>query len=1495
MAREETYIVNTQLNAVQAKNELKELERRVAATRSEMDKAYASGDKALGDKLHKDLVKAQKEMGGFRVQTRNVSDILDSLSDASINQLRKAAKSLTMQMKNLGTNTAEFAEKSEQLQKVKGRLKELRSEGQEQRGWIGRTTETLNENWGAVTQVLGAFTGLSMTIRKATQDYADMEEAMADVQKYTGQTTEEVHAMNEELKKLDTRTSREKLNALAGDAGRLGITGKDGIMEFIDAADKINVALGDDLGDDAVKNIGKLAQAFGEDKDKGLRGAMLSSGSAVNELAQSSSAAAGYIVNFTARLAGVGTQARMSQTDIMGFASVLDQNMQQEEMAATALSQFISKMFQDPAKFAKIAGKDVKEFTGLLQTDANKAILSFLDAMQQKGGFDQLAPMFDDMGLSGTRATGVLSTLAAKLGDVKEAQNTAAQAYAVGTSVLDEYDIQNNTVQAGIDKAKKEFTDLSVTLGERLMPVVQYAISAGSVFVKVLGTAADFALSHSRAILTLVAAITAYTVIAKADLALTAAVTKSKKVYAAAVAWLTAQSKAYTAALILERDAVSGCSLAQSRLTKVMAAGSGVTKAMVAVTALVKAAYYALTLQFTAAGRAMTAFNVIVKANPWGAAAAVVLAAAAAFAAWYAAMDKTSKAARENAKRLKELSEAQKQVNGIKEEANRQTASEKTRLEALNQIIHDNSCSVRDRKNAIAAVQKVIPQYHASINKEGRLINDNTDSIKKYIAQLNAAAVAQAAFEKLADLQRQKMDALLKAQRKKTNVNAVNREIARGTKTGEYKKDTKITGLGGLAEQAVVVDNDALRAKKAELAIQQEALKTANDEVASLNRQIDAVNSLVESNRKYKKAMDDISMKGSAGTSAVTAPAVQTAYDTGAQKKDRERAEKDSAAQAKKERDEDVRSAKAAADKEVADALAAYSRGETNYEEYLSACEKALTDSVSKRRELYRNDRSQLDKLYAEEKKIKLEYDTKGAKASLVEIEQDQRAVADSLQRDFENADSAIYQDRMALEEALFNNEYDSMKAKQELYAAGSEEYRRLSCEIAELVEKHQFEKAQTYTMMKSQYLREYAEADQKKLVEIALRGADGIFDYEKKALEEKHAEGLLSEEGYQTELNRITEEHARMRGAVTFQASQNTPTSGETSAGEADKALNEARRRAGDNEKERYGGSDSYGVGAIADIVSELEAKKDIFAQLDDMEKKSEITHKQCEDAKAKASKQAWKAIASEASAVMSSVNSVMSSMSSYASACYEAEIAAVERRYDAEIEAAGEDQEKVAKLEEEKQEETNRIKLKQIETEAKISTAQVLIDTAMAVAKGYADYGPILGSVLAALSLAMGVMQVATIQKQAEAQKAALEYYEGGYTGGSRYRKEAGVVHEGEFVANHNTVNNPNLTPLLDMIDAAQRNNTSGSLTDEDLRAVTGTGGSAAIVSPVVNVTTDNGELQAALSKVERVMAGLEAGISGGIRAYSVVSGPDGSYEQTRRYEKLLKNKAK
>ncbi len=125
--------------------------------------------------------------------------------------------------------------------------------------------------------------------------------------------------MGESLSKIDTRSSQAELMELATTAGKLGITGKENIEAFVRAADQI-----EDLGEGAIREIGKISDVFGLTDTYGIEQAYLKIGSAINSLGQASSASEAYLVEFTQRLAGVGKQAGMTVDQILGYGSALD-------------------------------------------------------------------------------------------------------------------------------------------------------------------------------------------------------------------------------------------------------------------------------------------------------------------------------------------------------------------------------------------------------------------------------------------------------------------------------------------------------------------------------------------------------------------------------------------------------------------------------------------------------------------------------------------------------------------------------------------------------------------------------------------------------------------------------------------------------------------------------------------------------------------------------------------------------------------------------------------------------------------------------------------------------------------------------------------------------------------------------------------------------------------------------------------------------------------
>ena len=436
------------------------------------------------------------------------------LTNLSLRDLGKRQKDLNSILRQLNPNTELYRQYAEQLKQVNNRIRELRGTANETRFSLAKLADGFNRYGAIAASAVATLTGVTLTMRSCVDEYAKMEEAQSQVIKYTGLAKNEVSELNEEFKDMDTRTARTRLNELAGDAGKLGISTKKGVKEFVEAADMINVALGEDLGEDAITQIGKLADMFGDD-DRSLKENMLAVGSAVNSVAQNSSAAEPYLVSFTARMGGVGKQADMAITDIMGFASALDQNMLRSEMASTALSGLILKLYQEPAKYAKLAGIEVEAFTKLMSEDANEAVLVFLEALNRLGGMDKLAPVLDQMSLSGVEAASVISALAGNVEKVRKEQQGASQAFAEGTSVINEFAVQNSTVQAELDKAKKRFADIRVELGEQLLPVMKYMITTGSLTVKSLSAIVSVLMENKRIIVTVTAAVGAYILVVK--------------------------------------------------------------------------------------------------------------------------------------------------------------------------------------------------------------------------------------------------------------------------------------------------------------------------------------------------------------------------------------------------------------------------------------------------------------------------------------------------------------------------------------------------------------------------------------------------------------------------------------------------------------------------------------------------------------------------------------------------------------------------------------------------------------------------------------------------------------------------------------------------------------------------------------------------------------------------------------------------------------------
>ena len=1376
----------------------------------------------LMQQYDKEIEETNIDIKETKRQMQLVNRTMSNLKTSSIRDLEFSIKAINQQMAGMDRGTEKFKQMQLQAKQLKAELQAVRAEGVAQESWIKRTADTFNRMQGLAISAIAAISGITFTVKKCVEEYAKMDDEMTNVRKYTGQAADEVERMNEDFKKMDTRTPRQKLNQLAEDAGRLGITSTAAIEEFVDGADKINVALGDDLGDKAVSQIGKLAQMFGEDKTKGLRGAMLATGSAVNELAQNSSASAGYLVDFTARVAGVGKQAGFTQAQIMGLASVLDQNMQQDETSATAVQNLLAKMFQDSAKFAKIAGLNVKDFAKTLKEDANGALLQFLAAMRAKGGFADLAPMFEEMKMDGSRATGVLTVLADKLDDIKSAQKLANEAYAEGTSVLNEFNTQNESVQAQIDKASKKFLDLSIELGQKLYPAARYCISAASLGVRALSTLVDFVKDYWRILIVLTAAIVTYTAVSKAKLI-------AEK---AQMAWLNImilREKAHLVLVGLKTSALKTMAIVQMALTR--------------------------EIKLTTAAQML--WNKVLLANPITAVIAVVVGLTAAIVTL--------------SKETSTAEQAQRDYNDAVTDANKQAAEEEASIMRLVSAIQSNTTAESDRKAALEELNgKLMREHLGNITEEAVRTGQATRQIQSYIDMMKKKIVIDGLQKKLAESiakQAENEDLLGEAD---------------NDKRGYWKSFwDRLNPFAGSKTQKLNFATDH----------KEQLLQSVERERQYQQKLIEKINQLesqhFEVNDPEPWRNNGYNGKGNDGTIIKKQSSNSNRQESEKERKAREKAEKKAEAEARKREAEAKRKQKQAADsikaetnQLLAENAKAYAEGTKTYQQFVDDRQNIQLRGFEKLKQLYGEESNVYKQLLDNQVSATKQHDDAIQKMNEQTIERERLLKEASIKAQYYDVNSKIYQNDTALNEALYKNDVEAMKKRLALYKdrEGSEEWLDLKAEMEQAELDHQLQMQESYQNQLRELRQQFGKQDLQAQETMYLNGLDNLYK-----------QGLIKEEEYQQMKLEITRQFAAQRaqldaddhGAGSAQLKINDKSS---------EMVNSARAAAGESQSTGNSTLGGYFSSQIQNYQNTMEKLKELYSN----DKQNHAAYMQ---AKAQVTASFLDNMVQQTSAAYNGINNILSAASAYAQACSDLEQAKISKNYEKQIAAAGNNSKKKKKLEEKRDKELAAAKSKANKKAMKIEIAQAIASTAMAAINAYSSAAAIPGTgwimapIAAGLATAAGMMQIATIKKQHQAEAAG--YYEGGYTGGNRYRKGAGVVHEGEFVANHRAVNNSSIRPAFDLIDRAQRANTVGSLTADDISRALGAGASAAVVAPIVNVSNDNAEVRQSLDGVNSAVSRLNKTIENGIKADVSIAGRDGIDRRLKEYHRMLDNK--
>ena len=799
--------VNLTINGQQAEQTLVNLKQAALNLTNEIAKAAAAGDKVTLKKLRRELNDTNRKIKEIESATMQVDAVMRRLDKATPRDLQKSLATLNKQLDYMERGSNAWNEQVKKIKLVKNEISKVNAELGKSQTMLERFNNTWQRWQTVAVGGVAALTGAVMAGKQAVQMYAEMDQEMASVRKYTGLTAEQVEHLNEEFKKIDTRSSREQLNQLAQEAGRLGKTSEKDVLGFVRAADQINVAL-DDLGEGATLQLSKLTNIFGDEERLGTEQSLLAVGSVINELSQNCTASAGYLSSFAQRLAGVGAQAGMTVPQIMAFGAVLDSQGQKVEMSATALSKLIMNLFKETETIASATGLNLNEFNAALQRSTNEGLLMLLRRLHELGGMDVLAPVFKDMGENGARASAVISALAGNIDMLIWEQEEAQKAYEEATSVTKEFNVQNTTVQANLDKARKGFKEMAIQLGQELAPVMQHFISSTSATMRVLLTMIKFVKENKVAITSLAAAIATYTV------AVNLAAIKDKL--------HTAYIVAKSAAMHLHKVAVLAASVAYNRMTG----------------------------NVTRANAAMKLLNATMKTNPWGLLASLIVGAGVALAGYI--------------KKQREAVTTTNTLDSVRKTAAQNMVEETNKINLLVAAANNEKLSLEERKKAVDKLNGIIPNYNAQLDATTGKYQANKKALDDYLEALRYKYELEGAKDKLAEIGRQKAELNIKKAEQNAEIAKLGEERATASTLAQNQQTTGSTVLDLLNQ------GGAMQASGYMVADIDEDIQAAKRNLAETDKELQALveqekiilgeygEGLMKAEAEFKEIVDDV-------------------------------------------------------------------------------------------------------------------------------------------------------------------------------------------------------------------------------------------------------------------------------------------------------------------------------------------------------------------------------------------------------------------------------------------------------------------------------------------------------------------------------------------------------------------------------------------------------------------------------------------------------------
>ena len=404
--------------------------------------------------LRKQYAMLEQTLKGTRLSQTQLNNIItrSKSGKASLEELRQAYKQLEEELKQVNIRSKQFVETQKNMQRIKADIDKVTGAAKKH----GGAWSTALKNLTAYVGLFQVFSMLQGVITSAIKKNFEYSSSLTDIRKVSGLTSEEIEKLSASLAQIETRTNLEGLAKLAYEGAKLGMGqyGSEGLAGFVRAADQINVAIGEEMGEKALPALAKLVETMGLIPKMGVEKSMLATGSAMFKLSATSTATSGNIVEFTKRLTGVSRTAGITADQLLALGSASDALFLAPEVSATAISKFIVSMQRNHKEIEADLGLQKGIISKMFEAGKSiEAMVMIFEKLRERGNMSQMGDIFKPLGSNGQRLVTTMVTMAKNVDLLKDHLYEAETAFEEATAVTNEYNMQQTSAVGILDRA----------------------------------------------------------------------------------------------------------------------------------------------------------------------------------------------------------------------------------------------------------------------------------------------------------------------------------------------------------------------------------------------------------------------------------------------------------------------------------------------------------------------------------------------------------------------------------------------------------------------------------------------------------------------------------------------------------------------------------------------------------------------------------------------------------------------------------------------------------------------------------------------------------------------------------------------------------------------------------------------------------------------------------------------------------------------------------